>query len=168
VTKTATEQSLSRIRSQNERIRALVQSGDARLAAAQVRISAWCVSEHLDHALKVAQSIVRRVNQPDAEPGKRGINLIGRAVLLGGWIPRGRGKSPERLVGTRVAAAEIDSSIAKLEHMMSEVVIDACESSRKPTVPHPLFGGMTPRQALRFAVVHTNHHLRIVADILRG
>ena len=167
MTTTVTERSLSRIRSQNERIRALVQSGDARLAAAQPRISAWSVSEHVDHVLKVAQSIVRRVNQADAEPGKRGITFLGRAVLLGGWIPRGRGKSPERLAGTRVAAAEIESSLAKLEQMMAAVVIDACESSRRPTVPHPLFGGLTPTQALRFAVVHTNHHLRIVADILR-
>lgn len=161
-----TANTLSRIRSQNERIRALVASGEPRLAAGQPRISAWSVSEHLDHILKVAISIVRRVNQPDAEEGKSGINILGRAVLLSGWIPRGRGKSPERLVGTRVAATEIDAAMARLEQLMDEVVLGTCDASRKRVVPHPIFGGLTPSQALRFTVVHTNHHLKIVEEIL--
>jgi hypothetical protein len=35
-------------------------------------------------------------------------------------------------------------------------------------LPHPYFGGLTPVQTLRFLVVHTGHHLRIVADIRRA
>jgi len=166
VSATTTEKALSQIRSQNERIRALVLAGEDRLAIAQPRVSAWSVAEHLDHILKVAASVVRRINQPDAEAGPNGINLLGRAVLLGGWIPRGRGKSPERLAGTRVSGAEIETAIGKLETMLRAVVVETCQSSRTPTVPHPRFGGLTPSQALRFAVVHTNHHLRIVEDIL--
>lgn len=152
------------MRGQNERIRALTRSVD--VSASNPQISAWCIAQQLDHLLKVASSIVRRINQPGVEPLKNGVTFLGRMVLTSGWIPRGRGKAPERLVGTICSAAEIEAALVQLETMMDAIDVDAARSSRAATVPHPKFGGLTPSQALRFAAIHTDHHLKIVAEIL--
>ena len=147
-------------------MRALARSPEAQLCARQERISAWSPAEHLDHTYKVSMSIVRRITDEDAKPSPRGINLIGRVILMLGWIPRGRGKTPPRLSGEVCTGAHIEEALARLDQALGALPMDAVTASRSPIVPHPLFGGLTPSQALRFIVVHTKHHLRIVDDIL--
>lgn len=161
-----TQQTLARIRTQIERMRALARSPEAQLCARQERISAWSPAEHLDHMYKVSMSIVRRITEEGAKPSRRGINFMGRAVLLLGWIPRGRGKTPERLSGAVCTGAHIEASLGRLEQALDTLPVDAVDSSRLPIVPHPFFGGLTPSQALRFIVIHTKHHQRIIDEIL--
>src|SRR5215213_90841 len=75
--------------------------------------------------------------------------LVGRLVLLLGWIPRGRGKSPSRLIGTRADGAEIEAALLRLEQELDALPADGLHGSRGKIVPHPLFGALTPPQALR-------------------
>ncbi len=145
-------------------MRALARSQD--FSARDERVSKWSVAEQLDHSCKVALSILRRLGEDGVKPS-RGINFIGRMVLLLGWIPRGRGETPTRLAGKPCTAEDVARSLEKLERAVNELPADAARSSRGAIVPHPKFGGLTPPQALRFLVVHTEHHLRIVRDIMR-
>ena len=161
-----TQQTLARIRSQIERMRALAREPEARLCARQERVSAWSPAEHLDHMYKVSMSIVRRITEEGAQPSKRGINVMGRVILFFGWIPRGRGKTPERLSGTICTGPHIEASLGRLEQVLDNLPVAAVDASRSPIVPHPMFGGLTPSQALRFIVIHTKHHLRIIDEIL--
>jgi len=160
-----THRSLGQIRRQIERMRALARSPEAQLCARQERISAWSPAEHLDHMYKVAMSIVRRIRDESAEPSRRGINFMGRVILLLGWIPRGA-RAPERLRGTHCTGEHIETQLGRLEQALDALPLDTVAASRSPIVPHPLFGGLTPSQSLRFIVIHTNHHLRIVDEIL--
>lgn len=159
---------LTRIREQLQRIRSLSRTPEAHLFAVETRVSGWCTAEHLDHILKVSAAIVGRVRDTNATPERRGISLLGRLILLVGWIPRGRGRSPKSVVGTRIAAAELEPLIAKLEQSIAQVVPGVVTASRVPIVPHPYFGGLTRSQALRFVAIHNAHHLRIVDEILRS
>lgn len=129
-------------------------------------VSQWTPSEHLDHSVKVMSSIVRRLLHADAERG-RPLSVIGRLVLLFGWIPRGRGKSPERLRGARVTREELAAALDALASQLARLDASHLAHARGPVVPHPSFGGLTPSQAVRFAAIHTKHHLKIVADLLR-
>jgi hypothetical protein len=158
-----TPKTAARIRSQIETMRAIVRSPD--LSARNERVSGWSVAEHVDHMYKVAMSIVRRLADASAEPLPRGVNFLGRLVLLFGWIPRGRGKSPSRLIGTRADGAEIDAALLRLERELDALPPEGLRTSRGKIVPHPLFGALTPPQALRFIVVHTRHHLKIIREI---
>ena len=161
-----TQKALVQIRTQIERIRTLARSPEEQFCARREHISAWSPAEHLDHTYKVSMSIVRRITEESAKPSRRGINLVGRVILLLGWIPRGRGKTPERLSGAICTGAHIEAALGRLEQALGTLPMDAVAASRSPIVPHPMFGGLTPSQALRFIVVHTNHHLRIVDEIL--
>jgi hypothetical protein len=161
-----TDSTLASIHTQIERMRTLARSTEAQLCTRQERISAWSPAEHLDHTQKVSMSIVRRLGDKSAKPSPRGINLMGRVILLLGWIPRGRGNAPERLRGAVCTGAHIEEALGRLEQALDALPLDALSASQLPIVPHPLFRSLTPSQALRFIVVHTNHHLRIVDEIL--
>lgn len=145
-------------------MRAVLQS--PQLLDALPKISRWSPAEHVDHTLKVALSVVNRLARP--EPVDGSISLLGRAVLLVQWIPRGAGKSPARLYGARETPLVLETTLAKLEERLGGLSAADLDASRTPTVPHPRFGGLTPRQALRFIAIHTDHHLKIVDEILRG
>ncbi|HYC87995.1 MAG TPA: DinB family protein [Thermoanaerobaculia bacterium] len=154
---------LARIREQLERIDALCR--DARLFTVNERVSAWSPAEHVDHLLKVTKSILDRLPSDEAVP--RGISLLGRAVLGLRWIPRGRGRTPERLTGKQCTPEELRARLTRVTMAAEGVDTAAVDTARIPNVPHPRFGGLTPAQALRFVTVHTEHHLKIVRDILR-
>ena len=154
---------LARIREQLGRIGTLC--GDARVLDVDERVSAWSPAEHIDHLLKVTKSVLDRLPSQEALP--RGINVIGRAILALGWIPRGKGRSPERLTATRCTVEELQARLARVNAAVDAADAATIDAARIPSVPHPRFGGLTPPQALRFITVHTEHHLKIVRDILR-
>jgi hypothetical protein len=150
--------SLLRIRDQAARMRAIVK---AREVQAPVPRSSWCVAAHLDHTLKVTNSTLQILLKPELPVLPKGINLIGRLVLITGWIPRGRGRSPERLRGAQVPAEELEAQLALLDELIVRV---AAEPSRNasPVFRHPFFGGLTFAESLTFLTVHTDHHLKII------
>lgn len=160
------QSSLDRIRQQLAAMRALADSADGQLFAAS-RLSAWTPAEHLDHLTKVTASVVNRLLQQDAPRVDAPLSVLGRIILALGRIPRGRGRAPERLRGARASAAELHASLTKLEGKLDELEEAHIAETRGAVVPHPRFGGLRPSQALRFVAIHNDHHLRIIADILR-
>ena len=162
------ERSFARITSQIAAMRSLIAGSNEQLHCAADGVSGWCPAEHLDHMAKASSSVLRRLAATDASAPDRGINLVGRVVLAIGRIPRGRGKSPEKLHGTRADAAALMASLDELEGLARSLSPKTLAAVRTPMVLHPKFGGLTPSQALRFVAIHNDHHLRIIADIARA
>jgi len=156
---------LSRLQEQIAEMRRLSALPDTQLFAT-CDVSQWSPCEHVDHSVKVMSSIVGRLLDLNAERG-RPFSFIGRLILLFGWIPRGRGKSPKRLVGARRTREELSAALDALASQLAQLDTAHLAPARGPIVPHPLFGSLTPPQAVRFAAIHTKHHLKIVADLLR-
>jgi hypothetical protein len=127
-------------------------------------LSGWSPAEHINHMLKVLGAIAGQVLRPK-EPPTRKLSLIGKLILLTGYIPRGRGKSPALLRGDKAPLEESRKLIADAQVLLEELRA-APGSPDVLLVRHPLFGGMNRKQALRFAVVHTKHHLKIVNELL--
>jgi DinB superfamily len=157
--------SVDRVRRQLQDMRALADSPESALFT-ESRCSGWTPAEHMDHLIKVTASIVNRILQSDAPRGETTLSALGRIILAVGRIPRGRGKAPERLRGARVGAAELHAGLTKLEGKLDELTAPHLADTRGAIVPHPRFGGLLPSQAMRFAAVHNDHHLRIIAEIL--
>jgi hypothetical protein len=158
---------LDRVRAQVAELRAFADKPEAQLCAT-APFSKWNPSEHLDHTIKVTASIVNRLLDVGAPRGERPLTFIGRLVLLFGWIPRGVGKAPERVLGTRCSAAELHASLTKLEGKIGLLTAEHLDDRRGGIVPHPRFGDLVPTVALRFADIHARHHLRIIEDILKA
>ncbi len=158
---------LDRVRAQVAELRTFADKPEAQLCAT-APFSKWNPSEHLDHSIKVTASIVNRLLDTEAPRGERPLTFIGRLVLLFGWIPRGRGKAPERLRGAQCNSADLHASLTKLEGKIALLTDQHLDDKRGGIVPHPRFGDLVPTVALRFALIHTRHHLRIVEDILKA
>jgi hypothetical protein len=160
------ETSLAEIHGQIADMRVRASAPEADLLRTIPNISAWCAAQHLDHLTRASISIFRKLATPAAVD--RGITLAGRIVLGLGWIPRGRGRSPESLRGVCATPDSLLLALDDLEGFAKGVDAAALDATRTPVVRHPKFGGLTPSQALRFVSIHNAHHLAILDDIARA
>lgn len=157
---------LDRIEGQLDRIAALA-AGDA-FEERAARVSGWSVAEQLDHVTLVLASGTALLESPDESP-ERGINLLGRTLLTLGWLPRGVAKSPKGVRPVGASAGEIRERIEQVRQRLRSLRgRRELLEGRRPLFRHPYFGGLTPRQGVRFLAVHTHHHLKIVDEILRA
>jgi hypothetical protein len=148
-------------------IESLIEAGDATLTRRAPAISAWSISEQLDHTLKVRRSIFEvLLSEPEPLPG--GMNLLGRMAFIAGWIPRGMGKSPERLRGQPKSDVELRRALASTAEPYGRLrAAEAILSNPARVLPHPRFGGLRALEALRFTDIHDRHHLKLIRDIQR-
>ena len=129
-------------------------------------VSAWSAAQHLDHVLRVGTGMLKRIAKP-SEEAMPPLDWRGRLVLTLGWIPRGKGKSPDALVGQEVTSDALAASHRRCAEAL-QIVADrpVLLAARAPVMRHPYFGGLTAAQTVRFARIHTDHHLKIVGEIL--
>lgn len=155
------------VHAQLDRIAALLDVDPDPTPVRVERVSGWSVAEQVDHVLKVVTAQLARLDE--RRPPPKGINLAGRIVLGIGRIPRGVGKSPAPVRGEARSRSELLAALGAARGRLERMAGDAALwNERRPLAGHPYFGGLTPRQVLRFLEIHTDHHLRIVAEIRRA
>ncbi|MFK7923659.1 MAG: DUF1569 domain-containing protein [Bacteroidia bacterium] len=134
-------------------------------AALDTTVSHVSVAWHLDHGLKVINSISTALQKSDPSQFKRQINFTRMAVFLGGAMPRGVGKAPESVqppeqILTEDILSQLDEARSNIDQFKT-LAIDA-------HFDHPVFGTLNRDQVLRFLEIHTEHHLKIIRDILKA
>ncbi len=145
---------------------------DECLSRRRESVSAWSVAEHLEHLAQVntlcAAAISRLLDSPPGDPGA-GLKPAGRAVLLTGWIPRGRGVAPPTTVPSAAPLSEIRSRLRDAHVAVNAIGERLNEvDGARARLSHPLLGGFTAFQWLRFIAIHTRHHLKIIEEIERS
>ena len=164
----AVDAAIGRLAGQLDEITRIVRFEPALLALRAERVSGWSIGQQVDHMLKVLEAGQRLLEGPHPALA-RGINLLGRFVLLTRWIPRGVGKSPKSVLPVECAPAELAERSSRLRKLYCDTPLPAAVlAERNPVFPHPYFGGLTPVEGLRFLDIHTHHHLKIVTDIRRA
>lgn len=148
---------------------------DARVCkACAPSVSEWSVANHLEHLLLAdrwmfgwIESVVGAEASDESADPSGSPSPLGYVVLSTGFIPRGRGRAPDRTCPSDLAVSEIlagfrelRAQVEALEPRLGEV--DALALTRE----HPVLGRFTPARWLRFAHVHHAHHEKIVRDIL--
>jgi hypothetical protein len=126
--------------------------------------SGWSISEHVDHCVRVMRVALERIHEP--KPTSRPKSLVGHVILAIGWIPRGRGKAPELVRGTRRSSEEISSEINELRRLAGDLPPHVLSDRKTRVMKHPYFGGLTASETLRFLAIHNRHHLKIIRDIV--
>ena len=136
-------------------------------------ISKWSVKDHLEHLSIVNGSTVKwleraRDGDPELDTGGRP-SMLGRVVLLFGAFPRGRGKAPEGTRPQGASAAELAERLRRTREQLEGLKgflaqLQACRATRN----HFAFGGLNATQWLQFAVLHTEHHQKIIREVLEA
>ena len=129
-----------------------------------LKVSKVNVGWHLDHSLKVINGVFKVLKNSNSSEYKKEFNKLRFVVFLIGRFPRGRAKSPRRVLPPEIVVKEDVES--QLNLAIENVKLMSCIKENQ-YFTHPLFKQLNKKQTLKFLRLHTNHHLKIVKDILK-
>jgi hypothetical protein len=127
-------------------------------------ISKESIGWHIYHNLKVINGVYQATKASKPENYKWRFNFARLMVFLMGRIPRGKGKAPKQVV------PPADIQLADIEQQLAQARQGAADFPKldpKAYFDHPFFGMLTLKKTLRFLEIHTDHHIKIMRDILR-
>ena len=129
-----------------------------------LKISKANVGWHLDHSLKVINSVCEALKNSNSNEYKKEFNGLRLFIFTVGFFPRGKAKSPKRVSPPEIILKtdienQLDIAIKNLE------TIGGFDENQFFT--HPLFKQLNKKQTIKFLKLHTNHHLKIVKDIMK-
>lgn len=128
-------------------------------------VSESTIGWQIAHSVKTILGIMRALEQSDATTYQWKFNRSRALVFAFEYIPRGSGKAPKV-----VQPKESDLEPEQLEKRLNiaEGQLKVLEKlDPKVNFMHPYFGQLNKAQAIKFLVIHTKHHLKIIRDILK-
>jgi hypothetical protein len=164
----AIRQQHARVADQLDRMIALA-ADPADLERRVPEVSDWSVGLQLEHVTHVCRGVLDtlgRILGGDAREAS-GPNFLGWVFLTLNWIPRGRGKVPEKMRPQGIDGGRLQANLDRERRRLAELDLDALAGAGG-TLPHPIFGPLDARRWLRFLEVHNHHHWKIVRDVLHS
>lgn len=128
------------------------------------KISEASVGWHLEHSLLVISITLEglKISKPENYQPKNNFAKI--FVMTTGYILRKKIKAPKIVIPESDYNPEnISRKIEFLKENLSQINILHPNSF----IEHPYFGHLNVKEILKFLKIHTNHHLKIVKDILK-
>lgn len=128
-------------------------------------VSNWSVGYQIEHCTKVMYGVCHGLINSDPSTYRYKFNLYRTLVLPFGFIPRGKAKAPKAVKPVKSSSVEeLESFLTKAEAMLTQ--IDGLP--KNAYFNHPYFGMVNLKLAKRFIEVHTNHHIKIIKDIIKA
>ena len=127
-------------------------------------ISEAAVGWHIEHCLLVIKQITATVAQSEPKLYKSKFNVKRFVVFLTKIIPRGKAKAPKVVIPSEEIT--VDSLQESLKNTYQAITyLKDCEANQY--FMHPFFGQLNKKQTIKFLAIHTEHHLKIIRDILK-
>jgi len=127
------------------------------------QVSERGVDWHIEHSLKTAMVMLKAIINSDPAKFKPKFSPSKSLILATGKIPRGKAKAP-KMINNR---EEVDlSSLPALFEQTEKLLQEVQQQADKAHFNHPFFGHLKRDQGIKFVAIHSNHHLKIIADIL--
>jgi hypothetical protein len=127
-------------------------------------ISEVAVGWHIEHSLLVIKQITATVAQSEPKLYKSKFNLSRFIVFLTKIIPRGKAQAPKVVIPVDEITIERLQESLKNTYQAIAYLKDCQE---KQYFMHPFFGQLNKKQTIQFLAIHTQHHLKIIRDILK-
>lgn len=129
------------------------------------KVSKATIGWQIDHSLKVINNVIKALQNSDPTEYKKDFKFIGSLFFTLGFFPRGKGKAPKSVKPPETILKE--DLLSQLQR--AKFNIETIEGLDKNAFfRHPLFGNINSKKVHRFLVLHTNHHLKIIKDILNN
>jgi len=135
-----------------------------RASATDDTVSGWSVGQQIEHTLSAlsAMSVALRRGRNEAD-GRRPNRFLA-LVLESGTIQRGRVKAPSAMLPSdHPDKKNLQRLILKTRNRIS--ILGGLPP--QASFVHHILGPMHRDEALQFMSIHTEHHLKIIRDILR-
>ncbi len=126
-------------------------------------VSKATIAWHLDHSLKVINSVIIALQKSDTDY-KWNFNLKREYFLLIKRIPRGKARAPKAVQSfDEITPTSLERQLKTARFLVTEM--EAMDP--KTNFKHPFIGKLNLKQAMIFIAIHTQHHLKIIDDILK-
>jgi len=132
--------------------------------ALDTSVSQVPVAWHLDHSLKVINRIHDTLTASNPKDYSINLNPVRIAVFSSGKMPRGRGKAPRSVLPPDTITLSV------LEAQLIEAQDQTAQwdtLAKHAHFTHPVFGKLHRQHSKQFIIIHTQHHLAIIRDILQ-
>lgn len=126
-------------------------------------VSKSTVGWQVDHSTMVLEGVLKVLKKSKPEDYRYQFNFTRLMIFTLGKIPRGKAKAPKTVRPKGTADAEqLKARIAVIQELLTRV--DALP--KKANFDHLFFGLLNKPKTLKFLKIHTEHHLKIIRDIL--
>jgi hypothetical protein len=125
-------------------------------------ISASTVGWQIEHDLLVISSVIEGVKRSDPAAYKWQFKPLKYVVLWRGVIPRGKVGAPKLVTPGEITQDTLQAHIILCRQRLVE--LEQVEAGNYFT--HPFFGDLKKKETFRFLYVHTEHHLKIIREML--
>lgn len=133
-------------------------------AKENLAVSKSNVGWHIEHSLLVITGITKVLLQSNPNEYQWKFKLSRLLIFILGKIPRGKAKAPEVVV-PKDAISETQL-LANLERTRN-IILDLKSISKDHYFDHPFLGKLKKKDTIRFLEIYTNHHLKIIDDIIK-
>ena len=132
-------------------------------AVANTVISQGSVGWHIEHSLLVINMIAEGLKRSEPSNYKWKFNIKRVIAYATGSFPRGSARAPKI-----VTPKEYDAESLKTHIQNTRVkLIELAALPADKYITHPFFDDIKTKDTIKFLVIHTNHHLKIINDILK-
>ena len=129
-------------------------------------VSQVSVGWQLEHMMLVIANVVAALEKSNRVDYKLKYKAIRFFIMATGKIPRGKGRAPKGVTPVEETARTIENLNDQLEKVRMSV-LKLAKLDKHNFFTHPYFGNMKRDAAIKFLRIHSNHHLKIVHDILK-
>ncbi len=128
------------------------------------KVSKASIGWHLDHSLKVINNVIGSLQNSDPAEYQNNFSFLGKVFFTLGFFPRGKAKAPTHVLpAEHVTKADLLSQLEKAKTNIETIK----NLNQNGYFKHPMFGHVNTKRVNRFLMLHTNHHLKIIRDILK-
>ena len=149
---------MQKLRKQLDELESFIPQLDVRNEA----ISASSVGWQMEHDLLVISSVIEGVKRSDSTKYKWRFKPLKYVILWRGVIPRGKVGAPKIVTPGEITQETLRAHVALCRQRLAELE----QVGMDHYFTHPFFGDLKKKETLRFLYVHTEHHLKIIREML--
>lgn len=129
-----------------------------------LEVSKASVAWHMDHIYLMVNQLHKGLKYSDEGNYKADSNPTRDYVFTSNMLPRGKVTAPESVspqgtITINTLQTHYDEALATVEKLPA--------LAEKKHFNHPILGTMNRDETIKFLTIHTEHHLKIVRDILK-
>ena len=122
------------------------------------------VAWQIDHSLKVFNLVSESLGNSNPKLYKGHFNKWRLLFFTLGYFPRGKVKAPKFVRPPEVISKEdLKLQIQKAYQNIENIKL----ANKNAHFKHFIFGVLNKKRTMKFIQLHTNHHLKIIRDILK-
>jgi hypothetical protein len=130
-----------------------------------LEVSQSTVGWQIDHLTMVIEGVLKALNASDPQNYRYQFNLTRLVIFTLGRIPRGKAKAPKVVQPKTVATREdLEKRITAIHQLLETSKALAPNANFE----HPYFGLLNKKGTFKFLKIHSEHHLKIVRDMLKS